>query len=211
MKICYCYIVSLLVHNTADALLVASRKMNRVFLTCTNQQGFSLHQAVNISHNSSSFLSSSLSYHQQTIMAEDIAREIIAQSRGGSKLAFSFINGSGGSRRARALLYMSRDANEKARYHVVHKGRNDATGQCNEFKYSNLKGAMALVKTFIQSSSQSSYATVKVVLCKNGIDCEGEELASLGRLDPWETGFIDEMVNILDTEVVNMTPMEGLK
>ena len=133
-------------------------------------------------------------------MAEDIAREIIAQSRGGSKLAFSFTHGESN----RALLYMSRDSNEMARYHVVHKGRNDATGQCNEFKYSNLKGAMALVKTFTQSSSQSPYVTVKVVLYNNGIDCE---LASLGGLDPAKTGFIDEMVTILDTEVVNVTPM----
>ena len=44
-------------------------------------------------------------------MAEDIAREIIAQSRGGSKLAFSFDGGE-------ALLYTSRDSKERILYHV---------------------------------------------------------------------------------------------
>ena len=133
-------------------------------------------------------------------MAEDIAREIIAQSRGGSKLAFSFE-----ASHCDVLLYMSKskDENEKILYHV-HKSRNDATQQYKEYNYSNLKGAMALVKTF----TQSSYVTVKVVLYNNGIDCEeiGSLIDSAGP-NIILTGLIEKMVSILDADVVNVTPM----
>ena len=66
-------------------------------------------------------------------MAAELAREIIAQSRGGSKLAFSFNEGE-------ALLYMSTSKENKLyRYHV-HKGQSDGTEQYYEFMYSTLEG-----------------------------------------------------------------------
>ena len=54
--------------------------------------------------------------HNIDNMAEDIAREIIAQSRGGSKLALSFKGGD-------VLLYTSRDSKKNIVYHV-HKRRD---------------------------------------------------------------------------------------
>ena len=101
-------------------------------------------------------------------MAEDIAREIIAQSRGGSKLAFSFDGGD-------ALLFTSRDANEKMLYHV-HKRRSSITEQYYEFKYSDLESAVDLVRTFVPPSTLQA----RVALYNNGVDCE--EVACLGRV-----------------------------
>ena len=128
-------------------------------------------------------------------MAEEIAREIIAQSRGGSKLAFSFDGG-------RALLFTSRDANEKIHYHV--EARGDATEQSNEFKYSDLKGAVALLNALLASFNP----VVKIVLYEGGFDCK--ELASLNYGTVVATnliGLINEKINIIDAEVINVTAL----
>ena len=93
-----------------------------------------------------------------TNMAAEIAREIIAQSRGGSKLAFSFNEGE-------ALLYTStsKSADDKRIYHV-HKGRSNPTEQCYEFKYyGDLASTAELIRRML---SRQHSIEVKLVLYK---------------------------------------------
>ena len=126
-------------------------------------------------------------------MAEDIAREIIAQSRGGSKLAFSFDSGD-------ALLFTSRDANEKMLYHV-HKRRNSTTEQYYEFKYSDLESAVDLVRTFVPHSNLQA----RVVLYNNGVDCE--EVAYLGSVSDINlTSFLKfKILNVVNVTAHNQS------
>ena len=134
-----------------------------------------------------------LSIHNTT-MAEDIAREIIAQSRGGSKLAFSIKYYSDG-----ALLFTSRDANEKIIYHV-HKCRRDATEQYYEFTYSDLESAVHLVRTILPYSGIT--VEVGVVFYNNGIDCE--EVLSLKSVSSYSlTDYLKDKVMLLNA--VNVT------
>lgn len=129
-------------------------------------------------------------------MAAEIAREIIAQSRGGSKLAFSFNEGE-------ALLYTSKSADDKRIYHV-HKGRSNPTEQCYEFKYyGDLASTAELIRRML---SRHHSIEVKLVLYKNGIDCE--EVVDLGVTngDEFEfRTFIKGKENLLDAHVVDMT------
>lgn len=119
-------------------------------------------------------------------MAEDLAREIIAQSGSGSKLAFSFSSGD-------ALLYTSRDANEKIVYHV-HQRRFHDDERCYEFKTVDLVRALVPYTDFL----------VEVVLYKDGIDCE--EVAFLGKQSSsMLTKYLQDKVNLLNA--VNVTAM----
>ncbi len=125
-------------------------------------------------------------------MAEDIAREIIAQSQGGSKLAFSFHYG-------QALLYTSKGADEKILYHV-HRGRNNIADDDPqyEFKYADLESAVDLVRTFVP---YESFIADVVLYNEDGIDCE--EVLHLGRLSSSNlTDFLQDKMKILD--VVNV-------
>ncbi len=125
-------------------------------------------------------------------MAEDIAREIIAQSRDGSKLAFSFQYGE-------ALLYTSRGADKKILYHV-HQRRNTSEQQY-EFKYADLESAVQLVLILI---SDTNFQGQVVFYKNNGIDCE--EVLPLGRLRSSNLmNFLEEKIKILD--VVNVEAM----
>ena len=128
-------------------------------------------------------------------MAAELAREIIAQSRGGSKLAFSFNEGE-------ALLYTSKE-NALCRYHV-HKGQSDGTEQYYEFMYSTLEAAAGLA--FRMLSRRQSIG-VKLVFHKNGIDCE--EVVDLGvcREGGDFTSFLKRNVKLIDVEVINVTVM----
>jgi SAM-dependent MidA family methyltransferase len=81
-------------------------------------------------------------------MAEDLAREIIAQSAGGSKLAFSFVSFDYGVKDL--LLYISKDAGERTLYHVHRPLANETY---DEFKYADLESAVDLVRTFIRGTN----------------------------------------------------------
>jgi len=125
-------------------------------------------------------------------MAEDLAREIIAQSGSGSKLAFSFRFSSGD-----ALLYTSRDANEKIVYHVHQRRFHDDE---HEFKYMDLESAVDLVRALVPYTD----FLVQVVLYKDGIDCEevvfwGKQSSSM------LTKYLQDKVNLLNA--VNVTAM----
>ncbi|KAK1740932.1 hypothetical protein QTG54_008184 [Skeletonema marinoi] len=125
-------------------------------------------------------------------MAEDLAREIIAQSGSGSKLAFSFSSGD-------ALLYTSRDANEKIVYHV-HQRRFHDDERCYEFKYMDLESAVDLVRALVPYTD----FLVQVVLYKDGIDCE--EVVFLGKQSSsMLTKYLQDKVKILNA--VNVTAM----
>ena len=127
-------------------------------------------------------------------MAEDLAREIIAQSGSGSKLAFSFRFSSGD-----ALLYTSRDANEKIVYHV-HQRRYDDDERYYEFKYADLESAVDLVRALVPYTN----FLVQVVLYKDGIDCE--EVVFLGKQSSsMLTKYLQDKVKILNA--VNVTAM----
>ena len=89
-------------------------------------------------------------------MAEDLAHEIIAQSRGGSKLALSFNHGD-------VLLYISREKKNIV-YHV-HKRREVDTEQY-EFKYADAESTVSLVQAYVPYTS----FTVHIVLYNNGVD-----------------------------------------
>ncbi len=124
-------------------------------------------------------------------MAEDLAREIIAQSGSGSKLAFSFEHDDGYED---MLLYTSRDAGEKTLYHL-HQPRYNET---YEFKYTDLESAVDAIRTF----NSRPYISVVLVLRNNGINCEEvQDMGKVGRSHL--AGFLQNRVKVLDA--VNFT------
>ena len=126
-------------------------------------------------------------------MAEDLAREIIAQSASGSKLAFSF-----GYRNV--LLYISRGADEKILYHV-HERRSDETEQYYVFNYADLESAADLVYTLTRAGT---HFHVTIVMYNNGINCE--EVITLGKVGRSNlVAFLQDRVKLLDA--VSVTRM----
>eukprot|EP00985_Skeletonema_marinoi_P013348 scaffold6591_cov127-Skeletonema_marinoi.AAC.4 len=102
-------------------------------------------------------------------MAAELAREIIAQSKGGGKMAFKFspsgtVNNDvvGDS----LLLSALKDANQKAIYHV-HLTKGD---KAYEINYSNAEGACHLVTSIMRE--KVLYVKVDLVLYKkNTSEC----------------------------------------
>ena len=125
-------------------------------------------------------------------MAEDLAREIIAQSRSGSKLALSFNGGD-------MLLYISKDSKKNTVYHV-HE-RRDVYIEQYEFKYAELESAVSLVQAFVP---RSSMVTVQIVLYNDGVDCT--EVAYLGKQSGSTlTELIQDKIKLLD--VINVAAL----
>ena len=125
-------------------------------------------------------------------MAEDLARECIALTRGSGKLAISFHYG-------RALIYASKGADEKILYHVHQNRFYGAFEIPNEFKYADLESAVKQVRTYAPTSDYVAH----VVLCKyskDGIGIDYEEVSYLGRLRDSSnlTNFIQDKMNIFD-------------
>lgn len=128
-------------------------------------------------------------------MAEDIAREIIAQSQGGSKLAFSFKVQAG-----EVLLYTSKGADEKIRYHVL---QSDGKKQ-NEFKYAGLEVAVNLIQILVPLNDSNSYSLDLALYDSAGGKCD--QLGYLG----WASSknlmcFLQEKIANLD--MVNVEVM----
>ena len=125
-------------------------------------------------------------------MAEDLAREIIAQSRGGSKLALSFDQGE-------ALLYISKDSKKNTVYHV-HE-RRDLYIEQYEYAYADAESAASLVLAFIP---RSSMVTVQLVLYNDGVDCT--EVAYLGKHSGSSlTELIQDKIKLLN--VINVATL----
>ncbi len=134
-------------------------------------------------------------------MAEDLARECIALTRGSGKLAISFHYG-------RALIYASKGADEKILYHVHQNRFYGAHEIPNEFKYDDLESAVKQVRTYAPHSDYVAH----VVLCKyskDGVGIDYEEVSYLGRLSDSSnltnfirrsnlTNFIQDKMNIFD-------------
>mmetsp|Transcript_30611 Transcript_30611/g.47954 ORF Transcript_30611/g.47954 Transcript_30611/m.47954 type:complete len:248 (+) Transcript_30611:405-1148(+) len=125
-------------------------------------------------------------------MAEDLARECIALTRGSGKLAISFHYG-------RALIYASKGADEKILYYVHQNRFYGAFEIPNEFKYADLESAVKQVRTYAPTSNYVAH----VVLCKyskDGIGIDYEEVSYLGRLRDSSnlTNFIQDKMNIFD-------------
>eukprot|EP00985_Skeletonema_marinoi_P013347 scaffold6591_cov127-Skeletonema_marinoi.AAC.3 len=104
-------------------------------------------------------------------MAAEIAREIIAQSQGGGKMAFklSHPQGSGIVVRDSLLLSSSKDANDKSIYHV-HLTKDDKAYDIN---YSKASSACDFVASIMQSRPHRG-AGVEVILVlykKNLSEC----------------------------------------
>ena len=124
-------------------------------------------------------------------MAEDLAREIIAQSKGGSKLALSFDLGE-------ALLYISRDSKKNIVYHV-HE-RRDVYIEQYEFKYAEAESAASLVQAFVPHTSFH----VSVVIYNDGVNCT--EVAHLGKQSGSTlTKLIQDKTKLLD--VINVATL----
>ncbi len=131
-------------------------------------------------------------------MAEDLAREIIAQSKSCSNLAFSF-----GDYNC-VLLYTSKDAHEKMLYHVCQPPRGDETGPY-EFKYADLESAIDLVRAFMGFQTT---IPVYIVLHNN---LENEKVASLGRIGTSKLSYFlrgkMKLLDAIDVEEIEMHPL----
>lgn len=132
-------------------------------------------------------------------MAEDIAREIIAQSKISSNLAFSF-----GDFNC-VLLYTSTDAHGKMLYHVCKPPRDSASEiGTYEFKYADLESAAELVNAYLKCRTSIA---VHIVLHTNNL----ETVASLGRVNTCNLfDFLQDKMKLLDAidvEEIEMHPL----
>eukprot|EP00984_Skeletonema_dohrnii_P004177 scaffold1457_cov111-Skeletonema_dohrnii-CCMP3373.AAC.8 len=113
-------------------------------------------------------------------MAAEIAREIIAQSQGGGKMAFKFSppQGSGIVVRDSLLLSSSKDADKHAIYNV-HLTKDD---QAFDINYSQARSACDFVTSIMRSKMGSGMAgaEVKIVLYKKS----SSEFVALAELFP---------------------------
>ena len=146
-------------------------------------------------------------------MAEDIAPEIIAQSKGGGKLAFKIISHSHIQQPVKQLQLFfssSKDANQKMIYHI-YSTKDD---KHFEIKYSNLEGAFDFVAAMVKESSStnessSTYLSLQlVVFNKNISECiVWSTLESCFLLNSISSK-IKKWVNVLDVIDVVSKPAE---
>ncbi len=128
-------------------------------------------------------------------MAEDIAREIIAQSKGGGKLALKISHKQ--QQESSLIFSFSKDANQKLTYHIYFT--KDATPI--EIKYSNLGGACDFVGYMFPLKTNTDNFLLKLVLHnKNISESECIELSTICqyfRISTLSSSF-EEIFNVLD-------------
>ena len=129
-------------------------------------------------------------------MAADIAREIIEQSKGGDKLAFSFsIIGSG---RKFLFLTVSKDVTKNKMIYHIHKPC--APSKTIILTYDDEDSTYNVIKSILRANTSSSYVGIELVLYKNSSNIiEVTPLASGGKRIDDIPAFLEENVKLLDT------------
>ena len=133
-------------------------------------------------------------------MAADIAREIIEQSKGGDKLAFSFsMLGSGflaGEGEKFLFLTVSKDVTKNKMIYHIHK-------PCVPTKtiiltYSEEDSTYYVIKSILRANTSASSVGIQLVLYKNSSNIiEVTPLETCKRIDD-VPAFLEENVKLLD-------------
>lgn len=126
-------------------------------------------------------------------MAADIAREIIEQSKGGDKLAFSF--SLLGSREKFLFLTVSKDVSQRMCYHI-HKPC--VPSKTIILTYADEDSTYCVIKSILRANASANYVGVELVMYKNSSNIiEVTPLATSKRIDD-VPAFLEENVKLLD-------------
>ena len=127
-------------------------------------------------------------------MAADIAREIIEQSKGGDKLAFSFSMLASGHK----FLFLSvwKDVSKNKMIYHIHKPC--VPSKTIILTYADEDSTYYVIKSILRANTSASSVGVELVLYKNSSNIiEVTPLATCKRIDD-VPAFLEENVKLLD-------------
>ncbi len=127
-------------------------------------------------------------------MAADIAREIIEQSKGGDKLAFSFSMLASGHKFL--FLSVSKDVSKNKMIYHIHKPC--VPSKTIILTYADEDSTYYVIKSILRANTSASSVGVELVLYKNSSNIiEVTPLATCKRIDD-VPAFLEENVKLLD-------------